>query len=137
MTVAGVLLAAGGSRRLGSPKQLLTTSGVTLVELAAGQLIAAGCSPILVVLGAQAAAVRDAVLLLPVECVENATWERGMGTSIATAIEHLNAARFSSVGAAMVVSCDMPTVTVEHLSALIATSVADSTVGVFRVASAY
>ena len=137
MTVAGVLLAAGGSRRLGSPKQLLTTSGVTLVELAAGQLIAAGCSPILVVLGAQAAAVRDAVLLLPAECVENATWERGMGTSIATAIEHLNAARFSSVGAAMVVSCDMPTVTVEHLSALIATSVADSTVGVFRVASAY
>ena len=137
MTVAGVLLAAGGSRRLGSPKQLLKINGVTLVELAARQLIAAGCSPILVVLGAQAATVRNAVSLLPVECVENATWERGMGTSIALAVKHLNAVRFTNVQAALIVSCDMPTVTVDHLSALIAISVADSTLGVFRVASAY
>ena len=45
VSVAGVLLAAGGSRRLGSPKQLLTMHGVTLVERAARQLLDAGCSP--------------------------------------------------------------------------------------------
>ncbi len=133
MTVAGVLLAAGGSRRLGSPKQLLKTNGVTLVERAARQLLDAGCCPVLVVVGANAADVRDAVATLPVECVENWHWERGMGTSIALAVTQLHAVRFASVQAVLIATCDMPAVTVAHLAALDSVSAH----GVLRVASAY
>lgn len=133
MTVAGVLLAAGGSRRLGSPKQLLKMNGVTLVEHAARQLLDAGCAPVLVVVGSNAEQVRDAVSMLPVICVENAHWERGMGTSIASAVGARNAVRFGDASAVLIVTCDMPTVTVDHLQSLLATS----THGRQRVASAY
>ena len=122
VTVAGILLAAGGSSRLGSPKQLLKMNGVTLVEHAARQLLDAGCSPVLVVIGANAGKIRDAVAMLPVECVENAHWERGMGTSIASAIHVLNDVRFAHTSAVLIATCDMPTVTVEHLQSLLATS---------------
>jgi len=137
MTVAGVLLAAGGSRRLGSPKQLLKTNGVTLVERAARQLMDAGCSPVLVVLGSHAAEVRDAVSMLPVECVENALWARGMGTSIALAVERLNTVRFAPVQSVLIITCDMPSVTLEHLTALMSTSDSSSVHYGMRVASAY
>jgi CTP:molybdopterin cytidylyltransferase MocA/uncharacterized damage-inducible protein DinB len=133
VSVAGVLLAAGGSRRLGSPKQLLKTNGVTLVERAARQLLDAGCAPVVVVVGAEAAAVRDAVALLPVICVENTAWERGMGTSIAEAVIHLNDVRFAQATAVLIATCDMPTVTAAHLGELLSTAEP----GDRRVASAY
>jgi len=133
VSVAGVLLAAGGSRRLGSPKQLLTMNGVTLVERAARQLLDAGCSPVLVVVGAHADKMRDAVSMLSLTCVENAHWERGMGTSIAAAVTALHDVRFAHTSAVLIATCDMPTVTVEHLQSLLATS----NRGAQRVASAY
>ena len=133
VSVAGVLLAAGGSRRLGSPKQLLTMHGVTLVERAARQLLDAGCSPVFVVVGANSAIIRDAVSMLPVECIENSRWERGMGTSIAAAVQSLTDVRFAQTSAVLIATCDMPTVTVAHLKSLLA----ESNVGAQRVASAY
>ncbi|QJR37558.1 DinB family protein [Gemmatimonas groenlandica] len=133
MTVAGVLLAAGGSRRLGSPKQLLKMNGVTLVEHAARQLLEAGCSPVLVIVGAESADVRDAVSILPVHCIENVQWQRGMGTSISCAVAELNDVRFAGIPAALIATCDMPTVSVEHLQSLITTSNG----GAGRVASEY
>jgi CTP:molybdopterin cytidylyltransferase MocA len=133
VSIAGVLLAAGGSRRLGSPKQLLKTYGVTLVEHAARQLLDAGCSPVLVVVGAHADEIRDAVSMLSVTCVENVHWERGMGTSIACAVTALNDVRFARVPAVLISTCDMPTVTVEHLQSLLAMSQQ----GTQRVASEY
>ena len=133
MTVAGVLLAAGGSRRLGSPKQLLTLQGETLVVRAARGLVAAGCSPVLVVIGAHADQIRDAVSMLPVTCVENTRWERGMGTSIACAVTALTEGLGVRVPAALIATCDMPMVTVDHLQLLLAASGQ----GELRVASAY
>ena len=133
MSIAGVLLAAGGSRRLGSPKQLLTMDGVTLVEHAARQLLDAGCSPVLVVVGAHTDKIRDAVSMLSVICVENAHWERGMGTSIAAAVTALHDVRLAHTSAVLIATCDMPTVTVEHLQSLLAMSQQ----GTQRVASEY
>ncbi|MFF3942908.1 nucleotidyltransferase family protein [Streptomyces phaeofaciens] len=81
--VAGLLLAAGGGRRLGGrPKALLTHRGRPLVEHAVGVLRAAGCNRIHVVLGAAADAVREAARLDGCVVVENPEWEHGMGTSL-------------------------------------------------------
>jgi CTP:molybdopterin cytidylyltransferase MocA len=137
MTVAGVLLAAGGSRRLGTPKQLLQHNGSSLVALAARQLLDAGCAPVLVIVGAHAADIRAAVSLLSVVCVDNEHWERGMGTSIAMAISTLSMPTWGHVHSAVIASCDMPAVSVAHLRALTATAQSAPHHGVRRVASAY
>ncbi|MCX5094123.1 nucleotidyltransferase family protein [Streptomyces sp. NBC_00365] len=81
--VAGLLLAAGGGRRLGGrPKALLEHRGRPLVEYAAGVLRAAGCSRVHVVLGARADAVRERARLDGCVLVDNPEWERGMGSSL-------------------------------------------------------
>ncbi|MDH6697017.1 nucleotidyltransferase family protein [Streptomyces griseoviridis] len=81
--VVGLVLAAGGGRRLGGrPKALLTHRGRPLVEHAVGVLRAAGCTRVHVVLGARAGAVRERADLAGCVVVENPEWERGMGSSL-------------------------------------------------------
>lgn len=81
--VAGLLLAAGGGRRLGGrPKALLEHRGRPLVEHAVGVLRAAGCTRVHVVLGARADAVRERARLDGCVLVENPEWECGMGSSL-------------------------------------------------------
>ncbi|MER6373859.1 nucleotidyltransferase family protein [Streptomyces mirabilis] len=81
--VAGLLLAAGGGRRLGGrPKALLEHRGRPLVEYAVGVLRAAGCTRVHVVLGARADAVRERARLDGCVLVDNPEWESGMGSSL-------------------------------------------------------
>jgi len=88
--VAGLLLAAGGGRRLGGrPKALLEHRGRPLVEHAVGVLRAAGLSRVHVVLGARADAVRERAELTGCVVVENPEWERGMGSSLRAGLDSL------------------------------------------------
>lgn len=81
--VAGLLLAAGGGRRLGGrPKALLPHRGRPLVEYAVGVLRAAGCARVHVVLGAAATEVRERAELGDCVLVENPDWAEGMGSSL-------------------------------------------------------
>ncbi|MDX2681405.1 nucleotidyltransferase family protein [Streptomyces sp. NY05-11A] len=88
--VVGLLLAAGGGRRLGGrPKALLEHRGRPLVEHAVGVLRAAGCVRVHVVLGAAADAVRERARLEGCVLVENPAWEQGMGTSLRAGLDSL------------------------------------------------
>lgn len=88
--VAGLLLAAGGGRRLGGrPKALLRHRGGPLVEHAAGALRAGGCDPVHVVLGAAAQEVRARADLTGCAIVDNPGWERGMGSSLVAGLASL------------------------------------------------
>ncbi|UUU29822.1 nucleotidyltransferase family protein [Streptomyces sp. CA-210063] len=88
--VAGLLLAAGGGRRLGGrPKALLTHHGRPLVEHAVAVLRAGGCTRIHVVLGAEAAAVRARAELPGCVLVDNPEWVEGMGSSLRAGLESL------------------------------------------------
>ncbi|RPF37378.1 NTP transferase domain-containing protein [Streptomyces sp. TLI_185] len=88
--VAGLVLAAGGGRRLGGrPKALLQHHGRPLVEHAVGVLRAAGCTRVHVVLGARADAVREQAELEGCVLVENPRWEQGMGTSLRAGLDSL------------------------------------------------
>jgi len=103
---AGLVLAAGGGRRLGGrPKALLQHHGRPLVEYAVGVLRAAGCTRVHVVLGARADAVRERAELAGCVLVENPEWEQGMGTSLRAGLDSLAG---TGAGAALVSLVDQP-----------------------------
>ncbi|MCP3984346.1 MAG: nucleotidyltransferase family protein [bacterium] len=85
--LAAVLLAAGGSRRLGRPKQLLVWRGEPLVRRAARAILDAGVDELVVVLGAEHVAVAAALDGLPLRRVTNPAWAEGIGSSIACGVD--------------------------------------------------
>jgi CTP:molybdopterin cytidylyltransferase MocA len=116
--VAGVVLAAGAGRRFGMPKALVRHEGRLFVERAAATLRAAGCAPVVVVLGAAADEVRATAGLVGVSVVDNPEWSSGMGSSVRVALRELAG---SAATAAVIVPVDTPGVTeaaVRRLAAL-------------------
>ncbi|MFK4018489.1 nucleotidyltransferase family protein [Streptomyces albogriseolus] len=104
--VAGLLLAAGGGRRLGGrPKALLPHRGRLLVEYAAEVLRVGGCARVHVVLGARAEEVRARAALPDCVLVDNPEWEQGMGTSLRTGLDSLAG---TGARAALVLLVDQP-----------------------------
>jgi molybdenum cofactor cytidylyltransferase len=88
--IAGLVLAAGGSRRLGRPKQLLPYRGATLLD--ATLRLARGCAfdQLLVSIGGAAQRVRSQVDLSGCEVVENEQFATGCASSISAAIAYLD-----------------------------------------------
>jgi molybdenum cofactor cytidylyltransferase len=81
---AGLILAAGESRRMGFPKALLRYGEETFLDRLAG-LFAARCSPVIVVLGAEAERIRASVGPTgrpAATFVVNPDWARGQTTSM-------------------------------------------------------
>jgi molybdenum cofactor cytidylyltransferase len=116
--VGAVVLAAGGSSRLGRPKQLLVHEGRTLVRRSAEAAVAAGCEPVVVVVGAHGEAVATELAGLPVRTVENPEWQVGMGRSLRVGVRAL-----PEVDAVLVLLCDQLRVDSTHLEALVDTFV--------------
>jgi CTP:molybdopterin cytidylyltransferase MocA len=87
LRVVAVVLAAGASRRLGRPKQLVRVRGEPLVRRAARAAREAGCAPVLVVTGARAARVEAALAGLDVACVRNDAFAEGLASSIRAGVE--------------------------------------------------
>jgi len=131
-SVGAVVLAAGGSSRFGQPKQLLTFRGETLVGRAVRAAAAAGCEPILVVVGENREAIKLALDIRESRIssfsslervarprptiIENGEWRRGVGTSIRRGLEQLP----NFVEAAVVLACDQPYLDASIVSQLIA-----------------
>ena len=80
MSCAALILAAGESRRMGSPKALLDYAGASFLDTLVG-LVAPRCSPVVVVLGAGADEIRAAARR-PASFVVNPEWQRGQTTSM-------------------------------------------------------
>ncbi|MBB2944469.1 molybdenum cofactor cytidylyltransferase [Actinoplanes lutulentus] len=89
MTVTGLVLAAGGSRRLGEPKQLLPFRGRTLLDATLDMARTCGFDDILVTLGGSAAAIRSQTDLSGVRVIENPDFATGCGSSISSAVPFL------------------------------------------------
>jgi CTP:molybdopterin cytidylyltransferase MocA len=112
---AAVVLAAGASTRLGEPKQLVMLGGETLLERAVRVAHEAGCVPVVVVLGAAAELVAARCDLGSAVVVVNEAWEEGMASSIRVGIGGVGGA-----DGVVLMTCDQPAVTAEHLLALMA-----------------
>jgi len=114
-----VILAAGASRRMGSPKQLIEIDGRPLLVRAIEAALAAPVWPVVVVLGANAVAIRPVIGHLPVLVIENPAWSEGMASSIREGVATLR--QFSrTLDAAVLALCDQPGFSAATVESLLA-----------------
>ena len=114
--VTGLVLAAGGSRRLGRPKQLLPFGSATLLDHTLGVARECPFDQALVVVGGGAPDVSATVDLSGLEVVANPAYGEGCSSSIAAAL----AAVDPRAQALVLMLGDQPGVTVQAVQALIA-----------------
>lgn len=114
-----VILAAGASTRMGTPKQLLPVQGEPLIVRVVNAALASRAWPVVVVLGANAERIRPVLARLPVLIAENPAWAEGMAASIRAGVTALR--QFSrSLDGAVVALCDQPAFSAEVIDRLVA-----------------
>jgi nicotine blue oxidoreductase len=115
--VAGLVLAAGGSTRFGSPKQLALFRGRPLVEWPLTALADAGIEPRVLVLGAEADTIESGVELAGVRVVRCSDWEEGQSASLRAGVR---AIEDTDAEAIVVVLGDEPLLTAEAVRSVVA-----------------
>jgi CTP:molybdopterin cytidylyltransferase MocA len=133
-SVGAIILAAGASRRLGQPKQLLMHGGETLLQRALRFVNDAAATPVFAVLGAQHERILQSVTMRDAIPVINERWEQGISTSIHAGLDALEEIAPNAAGA-LILICDQPRLTADHLCALMDAFAAQSEAVI--VASAY
>jgi CTP:molybdopterin cytidylyltransferase MocA len=117
--IAGLLLAAGAGRRYGQPKALVEYDGGLLIEHAVDTLRTGGCSPVVVVLGAEAQEVRERATLTGTTIVDNERWVTGMGSSLRVGLAALDPTPATAV---VVLLVDTPGITPGAVARLVASA---------------
>ncbi len=113
--VAGIVLAAGSSIRMGQNKLFFTLDGETLLRRVVRRALGAGLDPVVVVVGHEADRARAELSGLPCTAVENADYALGINRSLRTGISHVP----ETARAAVVMLADMPFVTSHMLGELV------------------
>jgi len=116
--VAALVLAAGASKRLGTPKQLLDYRGATLLDATLATARAAGFEQVVVALGGAADQVRGRLDLSDLDIVVNPDFADGCATSIRSGLDHVHPAMHGLV----LLLGDQPGVTVDAILALVEAS---------------
>lgn len=134
MSIAGIVLAAGGSQRLGYPKQLIVYEGETLLDRAIRMADEAGAAPVVVVLGAYFYEIVASIDASKVITIHNDQWHSGMGSSVKAGMRALDDCGRDASGV-LLMACDQPRLTADHLKALMRAFAAHGSAAI--VASAY
>lgn len=113
--IAGVILAAGGATRFGSLKQLVDWQGQPMLRRVAQTALQAGLAPLVVVTGAGAAQVAQAVAGLPLQVVENPQWQRGQSSSMQAGLNAIP----PTCGGVVFLLADQPNVPAALIQALV------------------
>lgn len=101
------MLAAGASTRMGHPKQLIEIEGKSLLVRTVEAALQSPVWPVVVVLGAHAAALKPSLIRYPILIAENAAWVEGMASSIRTGMSTLHS--FSrAMDHVLICLCDQP-----------------------------
>ncbi len=108
MRIAALVLAAGGSRRLGRPKQLEPWGPTTLLGHVLDRVRQFPVDEVWVVIGASAELVLERVDLDGMGVVENPEWEEGIASSLRVGLDALT--RLSKADAVLLVIGDQPEV---------------------------
>lgn len=118
MPLPAIILAAGASRRLGQPKQLIGFAGEPLLARALRLAKESGASPVLVVLGANFAPICATIPFDQAIPVFNDKWEQGMSSSIHAGLNEADV-RAPEAKGALIMTCDQPRLSADHLRALL------------------
>ena len=117
MSIVGIVLAAGGSSRMGSPKQLLNIDGQPAIRRVTEQAIASVCDEVTVVLGAEEETIAAALDGLDTLIVNNASWTQGIGASIAAGVKSVRTK--ADLEAIVLLLADQPAVTSNVIDELV------------------
>lgn len=109
--IAAVVLAAGASRRLGRPKQLLPVGGRPLLAWTLDALRAIEPAQIVLVLGHQAHAIAGALDLHDVDITINSSYAEGQSSSLHAGLRAIR----GEIDAALLVTGDQPLIDPAHL----------------------
>ncbi len=112
-----IILAAGSSSRMGQSKQLLDINGEPLLRRIVRIALDVVPDEVVVLLGANHEEHFKVIEDLPIKSVHNNNWERGMGSSIKAGLSHLLETS-PSTSAVMILVCDQPLLTADHLKEL-------------------
>jgi molybdenum cofactor cytidylyltransferase len=115
--VAGIILAAGQSRRMGEPKQLLLLKGKPMVRHVAEQACRADLEEVIVVTGAYRDEVREVLAGLPLKLLHNQSWESGQSSSVKAGLGGLG----GQIGAVSFLLADQPFVNTALINSLVRT----------------
>lgn len=118
-TIGAVILAAGGSSRLGRPKQLVRYRGETLILRAARSACSAGCAPVVVVVGDAPRPIEKELQPLAVHLCHHTAWQLGIGSSVRTGVARALDLD-PSLNALVLMVCDQVFATAEIIRALVA-----------------
>ncbi len=112
---AAIILAAGGSSRFGSPKQLARMEDQTFIERVIDVALTSQARPVIAVLGAEVEQSRAILSDRPVEIIINRDWARGQSTSMKAGLSALP----PTVSSAVFLLVDQPGLLPETVDALI------------------
>jgi molybdenum cofactor cytidylyltransferase len=110
-----IILAAGASKRLGIPKQLLPYKGTTLLRHIVQIATASKAENVFVVVGSQADDMKSQFFKTSVTPIYNADWNEGMGSSIRRGVQSVP----PHTEAVVILVCDQPQVTTNLLDTII------------------
>ena len=113
-----LLMAAGGSSRMGQPKQLLPWGNRTLIEHQILTLLKTG-NPINVVIGSNSDLVIPVIKKYSVNIFTNTEWKSGMGSSISFGISQTKD-RFTDVSGVLITLLDQPLITTAYIEKILA-----------------
>ena len=118
--IAVIVLAAGESSRMQQPKQVLPWGESTLLGHAIEIAMNSMANEVYVVLGANAAKIQEQIDLSKIKCVVNKDWKKGLGSSIAHAVQYL-AKSDKHYDGLLFMLCDQPLIDTNYLNSMIST----------------
>jgi molybdenum cofactor cytidylyltransferase len=113
-----IILAAGESKRLGNPKQLLSFDGNTLLARVAKTACESMICPVIAVLGAHAEKIRPTLNIPGLNVVNNEDWQEGMASSLRMGLTSMME-RYPQVDGIIILVCDQPYLSHDLIKALI------------------
>ena len=116
--IAVVVLAAGASKRMGVPKQLLKWGNGTLITHTIQTVLKLNADAIYVVLGANFQLIKKTIHHFPITILNNENWEHGLGTSIACASKFIQNEK-PEIDALLFILADQPFITADYLNKII------------------
>jgi molybdenum cofactor cytidylyltransferase len=118
LKTAIVVLAAGKSTRMGSPKQLLNLFGKSMIVSILDTVLKTECYPVVAVLGANGIKISKEIEKMPITVIDNPNFESGMASSIVSGLigAYMTSKEIDSI---IFITSDQPQITPSHIQNLI------------------